>query len=839
MRKPTGIRFSRPLFYLLTAFMLAVMIISFVGASGWINKSFPGFLVYEFPFTGSYSMKDWSGREKGIKPFQRIVSINEHPVWHQKDVMDAVRHQEPGTTVTYAIESGGEVSDFKVPVEVFSLRDFLLVFLMTYIGGVAVFGLGFAVFFLKPDVSTSWVFFLYCLFLSLYMITAFEIQSTYMLVEFHYLALCLMPACLFHLCLIFPERKRLLARWPLAEYLVYLPALIFTMGYETYIFHFVEILRSNALPWLPSYKKMAAVNRWFGLFCVISAIGFVVHSMVRANAIQARQRARMILFGVTIAFAPPILIMMLGVVFNFTFPWNFLVFFVIVFPAAVAYSITRHNLFEADAIIRRTVGYAVVTAIIVGAYSGTSAGLNLLMGKYEVGHSQAFPILFTLGFILIFNPLRARVQRVVDRIFFRAEYDRGAIVERVGRAITSLMEFGQILQRLTLTFVDDMFVSTSSIMLLNTAGTGYLVQQADGDAGQQISGLKIDAHHPLMEIIGRQKKALTKYDVMEDPKYRDVSRSCIDDFDSLHANIVFPLLFQDQLIGIITLGEKKSGKVFNHDDVELLSTLAHQGAVAIENARLFKENLEKQRMEEELNIARDLQMSMLPARCPEIEGFQIVASSIPAREVGGDFYDFFAMGSDRVGMIVGDVTGKSVSGALVMSAARSVFRMLSEESIAVDETMMRANHRTKNDIKSGMFVALLYAVLNSKELTVRLCSAGQTQPILRSRQTDQALMIETEGDTFPLGILAEADYRETQIRISPGDMLVFYTDGIVEAMNPEKAMFGFDRLLDVIRQSDTSDAEALLKQILEKVAQFTGDAPQHDDLTLIVVAVKA
>ena len=837
MRKPTGIRSSRALFYLLSAFMLVVMIISFAGAFSWISKPFPGFLVYEFPFTGSMSMKDWSGRGAGIKPFQRMVSINEHPIWHQKNVIDVVRQQEPGTTLTYAIESGGEVREFKVPVEVFGLRDFLLVFLMTFIGGVTIFCLGFAVFFLKPHVSASWVFFLYCMFLGLYMITAFEIQSTYRLVEFHYLALCLMPACLFHLCLIFPERKRFLEKWPAAEYLVYLPALVFALGYEIYIYHFVEIIRSNALPWLPSYKKMAAVNRWFGLLCVISAIGFVVHSMVRAAAVQARQRARMILFGVTIAFAPPILIMMLGVVFNFTFPWNFLVFFVIFFPAAVAYSIARHNLFEADAIIRRTVGYAVVTGIIVGAYSGISAGLNLLMGQYAVGRSEAFPILFTLGFILIFNPLRTRVQRIVDRIFFRAEYDRGAIIERVGRAITSLLELGQILQRLTLTFVDDMFVSTSSILLLNSSETGYMVQQADGEAGQRIQGLRMDLNNPLMDIIGREKKTLTKYDVMEDPKYRDVSQSCIADFESLHASIVFPLLFQDQIIGIMTLGDKKSGKVFNREDVELLRTLAHQGAVAIENARLFKENLEKQRMEEELNIARELQMSMLPARCPEINGFQIAASSLPAREVGGDFYDFFAMGTDRVGMIVGDVTGKSVSGALVMSAARSVFRMLSEEELGVDQIMLRANHRTKSDIKSGMFVALLYAVLNSKDLTVSMCSAGQTQPIHRSYQTGKARLIDTEGDTFPLGIIAEADYQETQLRLAPGDMVVFYTDGIVEAMNDQKEIFGFERLIEVIRQSDTTSAEMLLKLILDRVDQFAGEVAQHDDLTMIVVAV--
>ncbi len=122
------------------------------------------------------------------------------------------------------------------------------------------------------------------------------------------------------------------------------------------------------------------------------------------------------------------------------------------------------------------------------------------------------------------------------------------------------------------------------------------------------------------------------------------------EFEALHASLMVPLVYQDQVIGSLNLGEKKSGKPFNREDIELLRTLAHQGAVAIENARLFQENLEKQRMEEELNIARDLQMSMLPAECPTIEGLDIAAYSVSAMEVGGDFYDFIDMGENKAGL---------------------------------------------------------------------------------------------------------------------------------------------------------------------------------------------
>jgi serine phosphatase RsbU (regulator of sigma subunit) len=266
--------------------------------------------------------------------------------------------------------------------------------------------------------------------------------------------------------------------------------------------------------------------------------------------------------------------------------------------------------------------------------------------------------------------------------------------------------------------------------------------------------------------------------------------------------------------------------------------LAFVGAVGIEYGRLFKEVLVKLRMEEDLSVARDLQMSMLPATCPDIEGFQIAASSTQAREVGGDFYDFIEMGKDRVGLVIGDVTGKSVSGALVMSASRSVFRMLSETELSVGEMMIRANRRIKKDTKSDMFVALLYAVLDAQEKILSLCSAGQTQPIHLCAETGEASLVETEGDTVPLGILENADYQETRLQLAPGDTMIFYTDGIVEAMNKEEEMFGFDRLLGVVKGTRSLSADSLLKEVIDKVNEFAGDAAQHDDLTIIVVSVE-
>jgi len=824
-------------FYSMCFFMVSICVISFVCAVSWVNKPFAGFLTYQEPLVGTINNRAWPGPKAGLKFLERIVAVDGQPVRSGQDLIDAAGRKKPGTAVQYVVESGGKVREVSVPVTIFSFKDFFLIFFITFLGGVILFALGVIVYVLKPTMHSSWVFFFVCISIGGYMVTSPDTQTTYLLNHINTLTLCFFPATVFHLFLIFPDQKRILVRLPKLEYVIYLPALILAVLYHIYYFSLSDVISPSSLNWMPEYRTLGAVTRFFTLFCAVGMISFLIHSLFKASNILARQRARIIVFGVTIGFFAPVILMVAVYALKINFPWNFLVLFVVFFPATIAYSIIRHNLFDADAIIRQTVGYVLVTATVVGAYVLITVSFNVFMGKYQVAQSRAFPILFTLGVILVFNPLRDRIQSLVDRIFFRKEYDYGKVTDKIGGAITSLIDLGQILKFLTQTFIEDMFINTTSVMLLSPDGTAYQVYLADGENYQDVEKTVINRDEPIVEIIEKEKKELTKNDVLEDPKFRDVSKSCAEKFDNLRASLIVPLVFQDKVIGMLNLGEKKSGKFYKREDIDLLHAVSNQGAVAIENARLFQENLEKQRMEEELNIARDLQTSMLPATCPQIEGLEIAAFSLSAREVGGDFYDFIEIGPDTVGFVIGDVTGKSVSGALVMSASRSVFRMLSEEELGVGESMIRANKRIKKDIKSGMFVALLYAILNSQDKNLSLCSAGQTQPIHLSAQKKEARLIETQGDTFPLGILDDAQYEETRFQLQPGDKIVFYTDGIVEAMNEQKEMFGFDRLLNVIRSSGTKTAESLLQEINDRVKEFSGNADQHDDLTVLVINV--
>lgn len=825
------------IFAVLTAAIVACSVFSLTKAVSWIGRSFPGFLVYHPPYVGSFSSQDWPGKKAGVRYLERILAVDDRPVFSGSDVLQAVAALKPGAPVRYTLAAKGLTREVAVPVRTFELKDFIIVFLPTFICGLAIFAVAVVVYVLKPNTATSWVFLVMCFCLGIYGITGFEIQSSYATVRLHYLALALFPFSFFHLGAIFPERKQILTRHRSLEYLIYLPPLALGLAYQAYFSTFPEIARPGAPSLIPAYPALSAFARVFTLFGFLSLIGLVLHAYFRSSTIPARQRARIMIFGVSIAFLPMGVLMFLAQRVSLYFPFNFIPILSIFFPVFIAYSIVRHNMFDADVIIRRTVGYVLVTTAVIGAYVGVSVGLNVLLGKYQPAQSQAFPLIFTLAVILAFNPLRNRVQRLVDRVFFRKEYDAGAIVEKFGIAMSSLLDLGLILRQLIQTFKDEMFINTSSVMLLSPAGTGFQVRLADGEGVREVAQLSFPLDDPLVRIVEGRKKELTKNDLLEEPKFRALSAKAAAGFDALRASLMVPMVFQNKVVGLLSLGEKKSGKAFNREDIELLRTLASQGAVAVKNAVLFQENLENQRMEEELSIARDLQMSMLPAVCPKVSGAALAADSLPAREVGGDFYDFIEMGGEILGIVIGDVSGKGVSSALIMSASRSIFRILSEEPAGVGEIMVRASHRTRKDIKSGMFVALLYAVYDSRDKTLSLCSAGQTQPVHISSRTGAARLVETEGDTFPLGIVADADYRETRVSLESGDKIVFYTDGLVEAMNEQGELFGFERLLVLAQEAQALPAEALLKAVLGAAGAFAGNAAQHDDLTVIVLEV--
>jgi len=865
-------------FILILLLMIVISLMYFYNIFRWRNYPDFGYGFRSATGVKIVGLTTANGEKAGLRVGDEIIEINSES-YNTIEELRLHMNRELGGKNTYLIERRGQrfaVTVKNIPTGFkgsFARSGF------SYLLGLCYMAIGLLVFLMKPHQRSSWIFFLFTSIFGLFLTFIYQLGPTVplLLENFNMIGYCFTPAVFIHLALSFPEERKLLNRHPYLQLAPHVISLI------------LFVLIRSATPvmaYAPKHWRIiAVVYMAFGvLFFLISCLQLRLTSTSQ----MVKMRASMILLGFGISASLPIVDLVINAFFQiYIFPnFNYYLPFFVVFPAFLGYSIVKHDLFDIDAIIKRTYGYVLTTGAIAGMYGLFVLVSNLTFGSFEFARSPAFTLIFLLAIVFLFNPIRNRVQRFIDLVFYRLEYNYRETVQKISESTRTLLGLNEIGQSIVATAMGTLFVDSGYVMLQRKKDDAYrcliragekdiafartatedskpadaaetspdagqagkptaatlVMDYGDGvdqtaitESGVSPTEIVLPLDEPFIKLLAQYQKEVTIYDIQEDPFFANQRDSCRQIFDNMDATLIVPLIHEKNLIGMICLGRKKSGKFYRREDINLLNILANQGAIAIENALMLEEVIEKERMEEELNIAKDLQVSMLPLECPQIEGFEIAAFSESAREVGGDFYDFIEISDDQMGLVIGDVTGKSVSGALVMAASRSIFRMLGEEKLTVSESMIRANRRTKRDIKTGMFVALLYAVLGSADKSLTLCSAGQTLPVFRSAASGETKLVETEGDSFPLGILEDAAYEETRLKLEAGDRIVLYTDGIVEAMNEQEELFGFDRLLEVIRKSPAETAETLLEEIKGHVNDFAGTAAQHDDITIIVV----
>ncbi len=299
--------------------------------------------------------------------------------------------------------------------------------------------------------------------------------------------------------------------------------------------------------------------------------------------------------------------------------------------------------------------------------------------------------------------------------------------------------------------------------------------------------------------------------------------------------MVVPLVSQGELIGILNLGPRLSEQEYSSDDRKLLDDLASQAAPAVRVAQLVreqqKEAQQRERIEQELKVATLIQQTLLPKSEPDLPGYDIAAFYKPAREVGGDFYDFLELEDGRLGLIIGDVTDKGVPAAMVMATTRTLLRASAQRFDSPGDVLERVNDVLVPDIPPNMFVTCLYAILNPASGRLHYANAGHDLPYRRRRRAAE----ELRATGMPLGLMPGMGYEEKEVFIEEGDTILFYSDGLVEAHDPEREMFGFPRLQGLVG-AHRSGGASLVEFLLLELARFTGEAwEQEDDITLVTL----
>ncbi|MBN2072187.1 MAG: anti-sigma factor antagonist [Candidatus Krumholzibacteriota bacterium] len=295
--------------------------------------------------------------------------------------------------------------------------------------------------------------------------------------------------------------------------------------------------------------------------------------------------------------------------------------------------------------------------------------------------------------------------------------------------------------------------------------------------------------------------------------------------------------------GVRAIGEGAMNEGIHIDGPDEIGAIAEAFNEITAKFREAQESVvEQERMQKEMQVAQEIQHSLLPGKVPEIKGYDIASLYRAAKEVGGDYYDFVKVGEDSLGVVVADVSGKGVPGSLVMTMIRTALRMEARGNYSAAEVMSRMNAFVTEDMKKGMFVTIFYVILDSKNRIISYASAGHNPMILFRAETDETFFLNPRG--FPVGISLPDDtlFRRSidveKIKLKKDDMLVIYTDGVTEAMNENREQYGEDRLIRLIKSNGRSSPDDFIERLNEDIRVFTGEYPQNDDITVVAVKEK-
>ncbi len=785
----------------------------------------------------------------GITSGDRIVGIARIIVRSPSEAARALQLQRIGQTVPYLVERGGELLELDVTLGPRSLGTPL--YLYACVLGLLFFVTGLYVLLQRPDAppgSPSHVFFILCTLFLLFLVCRLR-PASYSWVDgvvltTGTLSLLALPAAFLHFFLVFPRRLTLTIAPPASGRdgsSSWLARLERFLNGSPHLFTLLYLLPPSLFavtvvlaPLFDVRVRMvsgAPITSWvlMGDYLVLGLLALLASLLQAAGGRERRQIATV--FAGTMVGVTPFLI--LGIAFPSVLNDDRYVLTgvlpLVLVPLTFAYAIVRFQFFDIRVIVRRSLLYTATTAVVSASYAVGIALFNFLFRDVTVGQSPFFPLVLAVAIVLLFDPLRRRLQEPVDRFFFRDVYDARRAVEEISEALVREFSREGLQELLTARLSQVLHLEWVALYRREGRGGLHLV-------GEVALPEELPAGSLLVRELGRIGKA-TRLAVLEPLKTLDPScRQLLARFGAGDARLLVPLASRATLHALLVVGPKKSGEEFTSDDLQLINTVANQGAVAMENARLLEERTQQLELEKELEIARRVQFSLIPATLPCHDGWRVVGRCIPARQVGGDFYD--ALVGPREGtfaVVVGDVSGKSVAGAMLMVAAREILQTAALAGAAPARIMEMANRNLYRP-QPRLFVSLAYLLLEA-EGRVTYALAGQPAPLVR-RRSGIVTTLPFPRHRLPLGALREGSWDLRTVQLEPGDLLLVYSDGVTDTRARSGEMYGVERL-EAALAAAPADGDGVLAHLVSELATFAADAEPYDDMTLLVVAREA
>jgi serine phosphatase RsbU (regulator of sigma subunit) len=785
-----------------------------------------------------------SGADRaGIRPADVIVGIDRNFLDSDIHAQEILNEHEIGDTVSYLVRSGGSI--FEVDVELGRRRIGDTSYLYAALLGFLFFGIGTFVVLRQPRMPAARVFFTMCALFMLFLVCRLRPASYSWVDDFVItagtMALLFLPAAFLHFFLIFPRPIWEWRRDPIADFL----GKIYRISSRMLPLYLVPpLVYLGTVLWarftgnsLALISGAPMTNWWVMVGYMILGLGALYLSARHLPDAAQRRGAGLVFLGTLFGVAPFIV---LAVGFPTLLNTERYLFYgvvpLILVPITFAYAIIRFGFLDIRVILRKSLLYTVTTAMVTAVYALGIASFNLIFSGTKLAASPYFPVIFALAIVLLFEPLRQRLQGPVDRFFFAERLRLQRAMVEMGEAFTREVEIGPVVTQLVDRLPELLRLHFSALYLVSE---GKLVRQAGPET--------LPEELPIIGILHDQLKrqgSLVRVDELAplrllSPEVEDLASS----LGASGVELTGLLATTRRSVGVILLAGKTGQTAFENEELQLLRGLLNQASIALETSILLDERTRRAELERELKIAASIQESLLPDKLRTADGWQLAAVCRPAQEVGGDFFTELPGRIEEEHVVVyGDVSGKSISGALMMMAAHEVLNSVALANPEPEKLLRLANERLyilrgareRNEIRGGSFVALGYLGFRPGTGSFSYTLAGQPPPMVR-RRSGKVECLDMPEHRVPLGALKIGGHKILEGRLDPGDLIFAYSDGLVEAQSPQGDFFGEDRLLRVLADSP-SDPDRAISYVLEEIEAFTDGHTPYDDVTLLAAS---
>lgn len=810
-------------------FVLAIFIFEFPGAREFMDSPYPGIDTRNLVIQSI--QEDGPNNDKDLKPGDEIFSVAGERVRnriHYRSILAANTNFSPQT---YVVLREGEKKLVTVeytrisPNRLYRQFTFLLVAFAFILVGVWVY-------LRRPDLLGS-LFATNCVILASFLTHKPSVSNPALQLLGEVIndgVMLFFPALFLHFFLVFPGRPlkdRPQSPWRRIRRTYLMPLAIFLVSVVFVVSRFyLRPVGESAV------MVILTISQLYWLGYLVASVAIFIRSYRLAPRAQ-RQKLRVVIAGTCAGIVPFIATTILRQVVagEHTVLEQASTLCLGFIPATYAYAILKHGAIQLNDVVRKGLVYALLTGVVVAAYYVLVKSLgDLMMREFNVSRFVFTPFTI-LVLAAIFEPARKWIQRLVDRFFYRGEYIYRQEVYDFNRQLARKLKHEEIFD----SFVERVDgLLKSSFIAIYTRGDkkSLTLERKTGETPD------LPDTFPLSSFLGRYFSRFTSPLLVEflehswkRPKMDSESRR----FLSIPGlGVCLPVAARDHFVSLILLGQKRSSLVYSRADADLLETFAEQLALVLQNAELLESSIEKERLQNEVMLARDIQLSLLPTDPPAHADIEILGQMESSFEVGGDYFDYFFVDEDRIAVAIGDVSGKGIPAAMLMSSLRAIFKNLAiEGKLPPAELNLELNAYLYNHAKTDQFATFFYGVFDLRNSRFTFSNAGQCPALLL--KSDYVDRLGQGG--MVLGVRDSLPYREGNVLIEPGDLLFFYTDGVTEQKNDEGEEYGEDRLIDFLQEHKNLPIGDLQRALLEDVLNF-GGGRQDDDITSVFAYCK-